>query len=286
MFFLSIKQRFLCLKTLVRYLAGVFLLLLSTGLLAEDSSNSCFIPQNATVQTAFVKRVIDGDSVELVDGRSVRLIGINAPERNASLHQGVKRNRPEPYYLEAKKALKDYLKNRKVKLISGIRSQDRYGRHLLYLYSFEGVFIPGELIRQGLGFRIAFSPDTTHQSCLKKLEKAARTTSKGVWATDYWQTSSSAVSGAGFQLLRGRVSAVNESRYSWWVDMDDKVTLKISKKELNRSQVNGFKGQILTARGWLIDRRQSSTVLQKKYKPWLMHITDISNIDVTSRLDE
>lgn len=284
MFFLKIRQRFLPLKTLARYLAGVFLLGFSLSLLADELAPSCFLSNDIDFQTVMVKRVIDGDTIELADGRKARLIGINTPERVQALGKKTGKKGAEPYYKEAKIALENAVKDHQVKVVSAKKPLDRYGRSLLYLYSLDNVFLPGELIREGLGFRIAFSPDLMHQACLERLEVESQQAGKGIWSSDYWQVMDGSVTGSGFQLINGVVSAVNESRYFWWVDMQGNVTLKVSKKYLSKNQVDRFIGQEIQVRGWLIDRRQSKRILQKGYKPWLMNVTDVSNIRIMNTL--
>ena len=71
--------------------------------------------------TAFIDRVIDGDTVES-NGTSIRLLGINCPERG------------EIYYLEAKEFLEGLVLNETVRLEYGKEKEDRYGRILAYLH--------------------------------------------------------------------------------------------------------------------------------------------------------
>ncbi|MCK5624921.1 thermonuclease family protein [Candidatus Pacearchaeota archaeon] len=72
-------------------------------------------------ETAFIDRVIDGDTVESND-TSIRLLGINTPERG------------EKYYLEAKEFLEELVLNKTVRLEFGKEREDRYGRTLAYIY--------------------------------------------------------------------------------------------------------------------------------------------------------
>ena len=72
-------------------------------------------------ETAFIDRVIDGDTVES-NGTSIRLLGINTPERG------------EEYYYEAKEFLEELVLNKTVRLEFGKEREDRYHRTLAYLY--------------------------------------------------------------------------------------------------------------------------------------------------------
>src|SRR3989344_5970003 len=78
-----------------------------------------------TKETAFVSRVIDGDTIEVLIGEkkeSVRLLGINTPERG------------EVLYEEAKKFLEELSLNKSVRLEFGRDKYDRYNRTLAYVF--------------------------------------------------------------------------------------------------------------------------------------------------------
>jgi hypothetical protein len=72
-------------------------------------------------ESVFVDRVIDGDTVEVND-TSIRLLGINTPERG------------EIYYEEAKEFLQDLILNKTVYLEYGKERYDKYDRILGYLF--------------------------------------------------------------------------------------------------------------------------------------------------------
>ena len=85
---------------------------------------------------ARVDRIIDGDTIE-INGSSVRLLGMNTPERN------------QRYYLESKEFLEKLVLNKTVRLESGKEEYDRYGRILAYLYiNMENVNL--KLVEEGL----------------------------------------------------------------------------------------------------------------------------------------
>ena len=68
-----------------------------------------------------VKRVIDGDTFA-IENTSVRLLGINTPEKG------------ELYYQEAKEFLEDLVLNKTVRLEFGKDKRDKYDRTLAYVY--------------------------------------------------------------------------------------------------------------------------------------------------------
>ena len=75
-----------------------------------------------------VSRVVDGDTVELADGRKVRYLGINTPERG------------QPFYQEATDFNAELVAGKKVRLEFDVDTIDKYGRTLAHV--FVGLFLP------------------------------------------------------------------------------------------------------------------------------------------------
>lgn len=86
---------------------------------------------------ALVARVVDGDTLELADGATVRLIGIDTTEAG------------EPCHDEATAHLRVLVESRTVVLNGGARDdRDRYGRLLRYV-EVDGTDVNLEMIRSG-----------------------------------------------------------------------------------------------------------------------------------------
>jgi len=118
-------------------------------------------------ETAFVERVIDGDTIETDIGK-VRLLGINTPEKNM------------PYYNEAKLFLQNLVLNKSVELqIIGGNEIDKYSRTLGYVF-LEDVFVNEELINNGLANFYSYEDDL-YTSVLKDAEENARDNDIGIW---------------------------------------------------------------------------------------------------------
>jgi hypothetical protein len=92
--------------------------------------------ENSGSEFGIVERVIDGDTV-VIEGESVRLLGINSPERG------------ENYYEEAKEFLERIVLNKTVELKFGKDKIDRYGRKLAYIFLI-GENVNLELVDEGL----------------------------------------------------------------------------------------------------------------------------------------
>ncbi|MBI3623768.1 thermonuclease family protein [Candidatus Pacearchaeota archaeon] len=83
-----------------------------------------------------VERAVDGDTVK-VNGSSIRLLGINTPEKG------------EAYYQEAKEFTANITEGQLVKLVSGKQDKDLYGRKLRYLF-LNGENVNLKLVQEGL----------------------------------------------------------------------------------------------------------------------------------------
>ncbi len=91
----------------------------------------------STSETAHVERVIDGDTIEIENKTSVRLLGINSPEKG------------ELYYNEAKEFLNKQVLNKTIKLEFGKDKYDMYQRILAYVYD-NNQNVNLEIVRNGL----------------------------------------------------------------------------------------------------------------------------------------
>ena len=89
----------------------------------------------STNEYGVAERVIDGDTV-VINGTSVRLLGVNSPERK------------ELYYSEAKIFLEELVLNKTLRIESGKDKYDRYNRRLAYLH-IDDKNVNLELVRNG-----------------------------------------------------------------------------------------------------------------------------------------
>jgi len=121
------------------------------------------------IEQAVVVRVIDGDTIELADGRRVRYLGIDTPELG------------EDYGTEASARNKELVENKVVELQRGKRDKDEYGRLLRYVYV-DGVFVNAELVAGGYARAYIFDPDERYSQVLVQLEQYAKLSKRGLWA--------------------------------------------------------------------------------------------------------
>lgn len=131
-------------------------------------------PSTTQVGTHLVKRVIDGDTLELSAGERVRLIGVDTPETKDP-------RKPVQYFgREAAEFTRRMVEGKRVRLEYDWERRDKYGRTLAYVYLEDGTFLNAEIIRQGYGFAYTRSPFKYLEE-FRKLEQEAREAGRGLW---------------------------------------------------------------------------------------------------------
>ncbi len=148
----------------------------TTASSAEQTTTSDGQPGGATVGggQAAVVEVVDGDTirVELEGGReSVRIIGINAPERGECLAE------------DATRRLQDLVADREVELVADRSDRDQYGRLLRYV-EVGGDDVGAGLVRDGLALVRRYPPDIARADDYDALQEAAVDDAVGMWAPD------------------------------------------------------------------------------------------------------
>ena len=122
----------------------------------------------------FVKRVIDGDTILLSNGKRVRYIGINTPESVAP-------NRPvECFGKEASGFNKKLVEHKYVRLERDISDVDKYGRWLRYVY-IDGTFVNLKLVEEGYAYAYTVPPDVKYADLFLKAQREAKEKGKGLW---------------------------------------------------------------------------------------------------------
>lgn len=139
-----------------------FIWSLMIGLVCAGLYYSLLDRDTSQRETVLVTRVIDGDTIEVSGNRTVRLLNINAPEKNT------------PYSLLAKRYLEYYLDSPVELEITGL---EKYGRFLGRLYGSN--YINLDLVEKGLA--TSFLVDEKEQDLFNKAQKAAYNNRIGVW---------------------------------------------------------------------------------------------------------
>ena len=246
------------------------------SLLCVDLAQA-FCPLRADLAQVAVRQVVDGDTVRLADGRSIRLIGINAPEL------GRKGKSDEPFAVQSKRRLQALVdaSDGRVGLLYGKQRKDRYGRTLAHLYDRQGRNLEAQLLSEGLGFMVAVAPNTALVTCQAQAERQARSKRLGVWRSEQVKAAGQ-LRGGGFALLGGRVTSVQRNRGGLWIDLDGGRVLRVAPELLGEFDVPALeklKGRQVEARGWVIDR-QSRGGLKTGQARWMLPLTHSAMLEV------
>lgn len=125
--------------------------------------------------SAQVRRVVDGDTIELADGRTVRYIGVDTPETK---HPN---KTVECYGLEAEKQNTLLVMGKTVVLERDVSETDRYGRLLRYVWV-DGQQVNWQLVANGYAFAKSYPPDIANQDAFIQGQRLAQKNQLGLWA--------------------------------------------------------------------------------------------------------
>lgn len=182
-------------------------------------------------ERASVRAVMDGDTVELSNGREVRLVGLQAPK----LALGRVGFAPWPMAEEAREALEALVLGREVRLLFGPAREDRHGRLLAHLDAApreggdvdDATWVQGALLDQGWARVYSFADNRKCIGAMLERERAARSSVRGIWAEPFYQIrdardAAGLLEEAGsFQIVEGRVFDVAERRGRIYVNFGE-----------------------------------------------------------------
>jgi micrococcal nuclease len=173
------------------FIAGILLgaltyfLFMNAGDLGSSISNPfpSLAKTTSSIEEVVVNRVVDGDTIELRDGRKIRLLNIDTPET-------VKPNTPVMCYgKEAKARMVELVDKKTVWLTYDKEKQDKYGRTLAFIYterdsaSNQKVEASANflMIKSGLARAVFYPPNTTYKREFTSINQLAVDQKAGIW---------------------------------------------------------------------------------------------------------
>jgi endonuclease YncB( thermonuclease family) len=193
---------------------------------------------------ARVAEVVDGDTVALVSGERVRVIGINTPEKH------------EPLADEATQALAALVANRPLQVVTGPEKRDRHGRLLAWL-EVENRDAGLALVQQGLAAAVAFPPNISRLDQYFAAEREARAARRGLWGNEYFaprDATNPDVITEGFAFYRGKVSHAGGSRKYVYLDLGDLLAIRVTRANWRQyfpGEPEVWVGRRVIVRGWV-----------------------------------
>lgn len=237
------------------------------------SAAQAFCPTPAGLSSVSVQRVVDGDTLRLSDGRSVRMIGLNTPEL------GKQGRSDEPFAVAARKRLEALVADSggRVGLQPGQQAKDHYGRTLAHVYSTNGTNLEAQMLADGLGFQVAVAPNVDLVACQQAAERSARQAGRGLWRQSP-VLKAEQIRTSGFAVVSGRVSKVQRNRGGIWIELQDAVVLRVAPNlvgQFDSARLQTLQGRQIEARGWVVDRSRRGG-LKPGQPRWLLPLTDPS----------
>ena len=123
-----------------------------------------------------VSEVIDGDTIRIDTGDTIRYIGIDTPETK---HPRIGK---ECFGEEAARFNEQLVLGKSIILEKDVNDTDRYGRLLRYVW-LEGEMVNKILVEQGYAQASAYPPDIKYQVVLDAVEREARENGRGLWTS-------------------------------------------------------------------------------------------------------
>ena len=166
----------------MRRLLGVALAVLVLAGCGRTSPEPAPTPAPATgnlpagVDTV-VRKVVDGDTIEISGGDAVRLIGVDTPETKDP-------NRPVGCFGKEASTFTATLipPGTAVRLVGDVEQRDRYDRLLAYVYRrADGLFVNADLLRRGYAQLLTIPPNVAHTDQFVAIAGQAREGSQGLW---------------------------------------------------------------------------------------------------------
>ena len=128
--------------------------------------------------------MVDGDTIELRDGRLVRYIGIDTPEVRRRVG-GRWVEDPEPFGRAAATANRALVEGRTVRLEYDVEYFDRYGRLLAYVYvtrpDGSEMMVNERLVSEGMAQPLTIPPNVRYVERFRAAVERARREGRGLW---------------------------------------------------------------------------------------------------------
>jgi len=223
-------------------------------------ANSRIVRVDPQVAWYRVAKVHDGDTLQLEDGRKIRLLGINTPEIESRHRSG------EPGGIAARNWLTSQIGHGKIRLEWDQQKQDHYGRWLAHLFTEQQLHLNLELVRAGLATVSLIPPNTRYSATLLAAQQQAEQQQLGIWSMSAYQPRSAEQAIAsprhGWQRILARPQAVRPGRTYIRLSLSAKLDVKIPKTALvHFPPLEHYLHRPVEIRGWLSRHKDSYSIL-------------------------
>ena len=129
---------------------------------------------------------------------------------------------------------------------------------------------------------MAFAPNLKQHRCFKYAQDLAKTQQRNIWQHDYFSPIKSqniTKHDTGFKRISGTVTDISYGQSSWWLQLDQHVSLKISAQDqhfFQPKQLNALKYKKITVNGWLTQRKGKNL---QRFPPYILLLRHSSQIE-------
>ena len=219
-----------------------------------------------TTDTGTVAAVLDAETLELTDGRQVRLINMLSPRRPLWLDAG----REWPAAEAAERALSGLVTGAQITLAFDDERTDRYGRLLAHAYIGSGeerIWVQGEMVARGHARAWSRPPTRSCVGALIAGEILARADRAGLWRDRFYRvrdalkTEDIAKLKNTFAIVTGKVLRVAQVGARTFLNFEDDwrtdFTVIVPKRAArlfdgDGTELAGLEGKTIRVRGWVM----------------------------------
>lgn len=136
-------------------------------------------PEGGDRELVRVVRIVDGDTVELADGRIVRYLGVDTPE---IAHNSTQED--DCYGQEATVYNSSMVLNKDIELEFDVEREDRYGRTLAWIWLVDNGgdrLLNEEIVFRGYAKVLIIPPNGMYEDVLREAEDSAKDRNAGLW---------------------------------------------------------------------------------------------------------
>jgi len=212
--------------------------------------NAKILPVKTADRYYVVKKVYDGDTILLGDGRKVRFLGVNTPEvagRNKNAEAGGE---------AAKTWLTNRLQHQTVRLEFDVEKQDKYQRTLAHVFTKDKLHVNLELVRRGLAAVNIYPPNLKYVQPLLIAQQEAAREKLGIWRDPAYAVQSFELINdsnyKGWKRLSGRFKALRKSRKYSYLQFSPQFSIRIENAALDLfPDLQNYLDKSVEVRGWL-----------------------------------
>ena len=207
-----------------------------------------------------VKRVMDGDTLQLDDDIKVRLSSINTPEIGGRYRMS------EAGGDQAKRWLIEQVQGQKVRLITDSELEDKYHRRLAHVFTESGRHINLELVSNGFASVNIFPPNLKYATELLQAEQQAEQQQLGIWHEPAYAVKTIGDLQnqplTGWQRLSGTATDIHQTSRYFYLNFSESFSIRIARDNLALfPALNTYLGHQLEVRGWVNQQQNGYSML-------------------------